>query len=59
MIGLDGEGKLNDWDLCRGVDVDRSLEGPRPVRGFLCVTAPVLTLPACRAPGSSCPPGYS
>ena len=32
MIGLDDEGRLNDWDLCRGVDVDKSLEGPRMVR---------------------------
>ena len=34
MIGLDNEGKLNDWDLCRGVNVDKNLEGPRTVRGF-------------------------
>jgi len=32
MISLYGEGKLNDWDLCRGVDVDESLEGPHTVR---------------------------
>ena len=34
MIGRDSKGRLNDWDLCRGVDVDESLEGPRTVRGF-------------------------
>jgi len=32
MIGLDNGGRLNDWDLCRGVGADRSLEGPRTVR---------------------------
>jgi len=31
MIGLDGKGRLNDWDLCRDVNVDKSLEGPRTV----------------------------
>jgi len=34
MIGLNDEGRLNDWDLCRDVDVDKSLEGPRTVSGF-------------------------
>ena len=34
MIGLDGGGRLNDWDLCRDVNVDKSLEGPRTVSGF-------------------------
>ncbi|KAF9648968.1 hypothetical protein BDM02DRAFT_3095524 [Thelephora ganbajun] len=29
MIGLDNKGRLNDWDLCWGVNVDESLEGPR------------------------------
>ena len=40
MIGLDDEGRLNDWDLCRGVNVGKSLEGPRTVRKLLHVTAP-------------------
>ena len=35
MIGCDGKGRLNDWDLCRGVEVDKSLQGPRTVRVFL------------------------
>ena len=34
MIGLDEEGRLNDWDLCRDVNVDKSLEGPRTVGGL-------------------------
>lgn len=29
MIGPEGGGRLNDWDLCRDVKVDKSLEGPR------------------------------
>ena len=33
MIGLDNKGRLNDWDLCRGVNVDKGLEGPRTVGG--------------------------
>ena len=59
MIGLDKGGRLNDWDLCRGVNVDKSLEGPRTVGGLpLVVIAPVFTS-VCRGPGSSCRPGYS
>ena len=38
MIGHDDEGRLNDWDLCRGVSVDESLEGPRTVRGSFIYT---------------------
>ena len=34
MISLDEEGRLNDWDLCRSVNVDKSLEGPRTVGGL-------------------------
>jgi len=34
MIGLDGKGRLNDWDLCRDVNVDKSLEGPRTASDF-------------------------
>jgi hypothetical protein len=34
MIGPDGKGRLNDWDLCRNVGVDKGLEGPRIVRGL-------------------------
>jgi len=45
MIGLDDEGKLNDWDLCRVVDVDRSLEGPRTVKElFVCDSACIDTI---------------
>jgi hypothetical protein len=33
MIGLDDGGRLNDWDLCRDINVDKSLEGPRTVSG--------------------------
>ena len=58
MIGLDNEGRLNDWDLCRGVSVDKSLEGPRAVRGYLYMRAPMLK-PIRRGPGSSYRPGYS
>ena len=32
MIGEDGKGKLNDWDLSRSVDTKESLETPRTVR---------------------------
>ena len=53
MIALNGEGKLNDWDLCRGVNVDRSLEGPRTVRGLLYL-AMLAFMPVHRGPGSSC-----
>ena len=37
MIGLDEKGRLNDWDLCRDVNVDKSLEGPRTVGGLTLV----------------------
>ena len=56
MIGRDGKGRLNDWDLCRGVDVDESLEGPRTVGELSGIMAPVLTF-TCREPGSSCRQG--
>ena len=58
MIGFDDKGWLNDWDLCRSVHVDKSLEGPRAVSGLLCVTAPVF-LTVYRGLGSSCQPGCS
>ena len=58
MIGLDGGGRLNDWDLCRDVDVDNGLEGPRTVSGFFYTTARMFTL-VYREPGSSCRPGCS
>ena len=57
MIGLDNEGRLNDWDLCRVVSVDKSLEGPRTVRGYLYPRTPVLK-PIRRVLGSSCQPSY-
>lgn len=56
MIGLDGEGRLNDWDPFRGVNVDKSLEGPRTARGLLPIVTPVLTS-VHRGLGSSCRPG--
>ena len=43
MIGLDDEGRLNDWDPCRGADIGKSLEGPRTVRTLSRPTALVLT----------------
>lgn len=55
MIGLDNEGRLNDWDLCRDVHVDKSLEGPRTVSAFLYITTPVF-ISVYRGPGSSCRP---
>ena len=58
MIGLDDGGRLNDWDLCRGVNVDKSLEGPRTVRGHLYMLVPMLK-PIRRGHGSSYRPGYS
>ena len=58
MIGLDGGGRLNDWDLCRDVDVDNGLEGPRTVSGLL-YTIPQIFTSVCRGPGSSCRPGCS
>jgi len=58
MIGLDNEGRLNDWDLCRCVDVCKSLEGPRTVGGYLHATALVFTS-IYRERGSSCLPDYS
>ena len=57
MIGLDNEGRLNDWDLCRGVIVDKSLEGPRTVR---CPHTSVPVLKSIRRElGSSYRPDYS
>ena len=58
MIGLDDEGKLNDWDLCRGVNVDKGMEGPRAVRGSSLMVVSVFTF-FFRGPGSSCRPGCS
>lgn len=58
MIGLDDEGRLNDWDLCRGVDVDESLEGPRTVSWRLEVSTLGINL-LYREPGSSYPSSYS
>ena len=58
MIGLDGGGRLNDWDLCRGVNVDKSLEGPRTVSGYLYMPVPIFTS-GYRGRGSSCRPDYS
>ena len=58
MIGHDDEGRLNDWDLCRGVNVDKSLEGPRTVRELLRAGALAL-ISVHREPGSSCPQDYS
>jgi len=57
MIGPDNEGRLNDWDLCRGVSVENSLEGPRTVRGRFRTPVPELSL-FCRERGSSYRPGY-
>ena len=58
MIGLDDGGRLNDWDLCRDVDVDKSLEGPRTVSGIF-YTMPQIFMSVCRGPGSSCRRGCS
>ena len=58
MIGLDDEGRLNDWDLCRGVNVDKSLEGPRTVRGHSRSTA-LAFISVYRGPGNSYLPGCS
>ena len=58
MIGLDGAGRLNDWDLCRGVDVDKSLEGPRTVSARSYRIVLVFTY-AYRELGSSCLQGCS
>ena len=58
MIGLDDEGRLNDWDLCRGVNVDKSLEGPRTVRGHSHLTA-LAFISVYRGPGNSYLPGCS
>ena len=58
MIGRDNRGRLNDWDLCRGVNVDKSLEGPRTVSGPSHATAIILMF-VRREPGSSCPQSYS
>ena len=58
MIGLDDEGRLNDWDLCRGVNVDKSLEGPRTVRERSHMTALVFIF-VYRGPGNSYLPDYS
>jgi serine/threonine protein kinase len=55
MIADGGEGKLNDWDLCREVHVDKSLEGPHTVTGFPHLIALVL-MSIYRVPGSSSPP---
>jgi len=57
MIGLDNGGRLNDWDLCRGVSVDKSLEGPRTASRPLCVPVLVVNF-ICREPGSLYLPDY-
>ena len=36
MIGPDGEGRLNDWDLYRSVNTDWNSEGPQTVRQLAC-----------------------
>ena len=43
MIGPDEKGRLNDWDLCRDVNVDKSLEGPQTVGGLTLVYNSVST----------------
>ena len=58
MIGPDSKGRLNDWDLCRSIYTNESLEGPRTVRYVSYVTALAFT-PIYREPGSLCLLGYS